>query len=104
MKKFTRTVENFICKNCGATVLGNGYTNHCPKCLWSRHVDENPGDRASKCGGMMRPVAITTEKGEYIITHKCELCGHTRRQHAAPDDDIDTIISLSANNDFIFGK
>ena len=84
MKKFTRTVEDFVCKNCGATVLGNGYTNHCPKCLWSRHVDENPGDRASKCGGMMRPVTVTLEKGEYIITHKCEICGHTRRQRARP--------------------
>lgn len=104
MKKFTRTVENFTCMNCGATVLGNGYTNHCPKCLWSRHVDENPGDRASKCGGMMRPISVSIEKGEYIITHKCEQCGHIRRQHAAPDDNTDTIISLSANNDFIFGK
>ena len=104
MKKFTRTVEDFVCKNCGATVLGNGYTNHCPKCLWSRHVDENPGDRASKCGGMMRPVTVTLEKGEYIITHKCEICGHTRRQRASTDDDIGTLISLSTNNDFIFGK
>ncbi|MBR6751902.1 MAG: RNHCP domain-containing protein, partial [Alphaproteobacteria bacterium] len=47
MKQFVKRVENFTCAHCGAEVFGNGYTNHCPKCLWSRHVDNNPGDRMS---------------------------------------------------------
>lgn len=45
MKHFTKTVEDFICAHCGTHVRGNGYTNHCPECLWSKHVDNNPGDR-----------------------------------------------------------
>jgi len=104
MKKFTKTKENFICAHCGADVLGNGYTNHCPRCLWSRHVDNNPGDRQSDCGGMMKPISIEQKGGEFIITHKCEKCGKTIKQHASENDDMETIISISSNSDFIFGK
>lgn len=104
MKRFTKRVEDFTCAHCGANVSGNGYTNHCPKCLYSRHVDNNPGDRASDCGGMMRPIAVAPDKDGYIITHKCEKCGKTINQHSAPNDNIETIISISANPDFIFGK
>ena len=104
MKRFTKTVEDFTCAHCGATVSGNGYTNHCPKCLYSRHVDNTPGDRAATCGGMMAPIAAEKSGEGFIITHKCEKCGKTIRQHAAPEDDIDAIISISADNSFIFGK
>ena len=104
MKRFTKRIEDFVCANCGANVSGNGYTNHCPKCLYSRHVDNNPGDRASDCGGMMRPIAVAPDKDGYIITHKCEKCGKTINQHSAPNDNIETIISISSNPDFIFGK
>ena len=104
MKRFTKRVEDFVCANCGANVSGNGYTNHCPKCLYSRHVDNTPGDRASDRGGMMPPIAVAPDKDGYIITHKCEKCGKTINQHSASNDDIDTIISISTNPDFIFGK
>lgn len=104
MKKFTKTVEDFVCAHCGATVVGNGYTNHCPKCLWSRHVDNNPGDRAAICGGMMEPISAEPDRGGYIITHKCQKCGKTIRQHTSENDDIDEIIKISSNPDFIFGK
>lgn len=104
MKKFTKTTENFTCAHCGADVLGNGYTNHCPKCLWSRHVDNNPGDRQSNCGGMMRPISIEQKAEKFIIIHKCEKCGKTIKQHASNDDDIDTIIAISSDSNFIFGK
>ena len=104
MKRFTKTTEDFNCAHCGAEVLGNGYTNHCPKCLWSKHVDNNPGDRQSTCGGMMEPIVIEQKSGKFIITHKCEKCGKMIKQHADPDDDMDTIISISSNPDFIFGK
>ena len=104
MKKFTKTVENFNCAHCGAVVHGNGYTNHCPKCLWSRHVDNSPGDRASNCGGMIRPISIEKSGEGFIITHKCEICGKEKRQHASEKDDINTIIELSKKPDFIFGK
>ena len=104
MKKFTKTIENFTCAHCGAMVFGNGYTNHCPKCLWSRHVDNNPGDRAADCGGMMKPISASPDGNGFVITHKCEKCGKTINQHSSDNDDIDTIIALSTNPDFIFGK
>ena len=85
-------------------VFGNGYTNHCPKCLWSRHVDNNPGDRAADCGGMMKPISATPDGNGFVITHKCEKCGKTINQRSSDNDDIDTIIALSTNPDFIFGK
>ena len=104
MKKFTKTVEDFTCANCGAHVSGNGYTNHCPHCLYSRHVDNAPGDRASNCGGMMKPISVEKSGEDFIITHKCEKCGKTIRQHASDIDDMDTIITLSADNSFVFGN
>lgn len=94
---FTRTTEDFVCERCGAAVRGNGYTNHCPRCLWSKHVDENPGDRAAVCGGAMEPVAVAARGGEYIITHRCARCGFTRRQTVDPADDTARITELSAN-------
>ncbi len=103
MKKFTRTIEDFNCAHCGAVVHGNGYTNHCPVCLWSRHVDNNPGDRESMCGGMMRPVSVAPDGARFVITHKCEKCGKTIRQRTSDDDNIDAIIELSRNDSFIFG-
>ena len=104
MKRFTKRVEDFTCAHCGAHVTGNGYTNHCPHCLYSRHVDNNPGDRASDCGGMMAPIAVEKVGNDFIITHKCERCGKTIRQRTSPDDDMDTIIAISADNSFVFGK
>lgn len=104
MKKFTRHIEDFTCEHCGTHVSGNGYTNHCPNCLWSKHVDNNPGDRASNCGGLMRPIGIETKNGEYIIIHKCEKCGKKISQSASENDNINEIIAISSNPDFIFGK
>ena len=104
MKSFTKRIEDFNCAHCGAVVHGNGYTNHCPQCLWSRHVDDNPGDRASTCGGMMRPTSVEPDGARFIITHKCETCGKLKRQHTSDNDNIDAIIELSRNNSFIFGK
>ena len=94
-KKFTRTIENFICEHCSADVVGDGYTNHCPKCLWSKHVDVNPGDRAETCGGMMRPVGGVKKGSEYMITHQCVKCGFERNKKLEKEDDFDMFISLS---------
>ena len=54
--------------------------------------------------GMMRPVMIEKSGTSFIITHKCEKCGKTIRQHASDNDNMDEIIKLSVDNDFIFGK
>ena len=67
---FKRKIEDFVCGNCGENIKGDGYTNHCPKCLWSKHVDINPGDRASDCGGLMEPSKMEAKGGDYDLTHK----------------------------------
>ncbi|MDE2312421.1 MAG: RNHCP domain-containing protein [Patescibacteria group bacterium] len=95
MPKFTRTKENFVCEHCGASVLGTGYTNHCPKCLFSKHVDVNPGDRAEVCGGLMRPVGYELQKGQYVLIHQCEKCGVVKRNKTAPGDSVDALIGLT---------
>jgi len=94
-KKFTRTVEDFICEHCGREVSGNGYTNHCPDCLWSKHVDKAPGDRLEACRGLMKPIRGEKEGKEYFIVHECTLCGFTRRKKLEKEDNFDTFINLS---------
>jgi hypothetical protein len=91
---FTRRVEDFTCGHCGHSVRGSGYTNHCPACLWSRHVDVSPGDRAASCVGMMEPVAVVFERGGYVIGFRCVRCDHTWRNKAAPSDDPSALHAL----------
>lgn len=59
--------EGFTCKVCGRPVTpagaGSDHRNHCPNCLSSLHVDVEPGDRASDCGGIMDPVAVWVRRG-----------------------------------------
>lgn len=103
-KRFRKNDAAFVCAHCGAEVAPLGYSsrNHCPVCLWSLHLDENPGDRASGCSGLMRPIRVETDprKG-YILVHRCEKCGAIRRCKAAHEakvmpDDIDLLIKLTA--------
>jgi len=95
MKKFQKKVEDFVCEKCGTAVSGTGYTNHCPNCLWSKHVDINPGDRASDCQGMMKPIKVETEKGEYVLTYHCEKCGFERRKKVENTDNFDEVVKLA---------
>lgn len=96
MPNFTRTIEDFVCENCGTVVKGNGYTNHCPKCLYSKHVDVNPGDRLNACNGLMKPIKVEMEQGEYIITHRCLVCGMSKRNKTDELDDMNAIIKLAS--------
>jgi len=93
-KKFQRRVEDFLCEHCGASVKGTGYTNHCPQCLWSKHVDIHPGDRAEACGGLMKPVAVEGSTPEYRLVQVCERCGATRRVNVSKDDNVQTLLFL----------
>ncbi len=99
MKLFTKNIQDFECENCGKTVTGNGYTNHCPKCLCSKHVDINPGDRQADCQGLMTVVNIELKGDQYILTHKCKKCGFSRRNKAAPED-MPAIIEWSKRHCF----
>ncbi len=97
MKKFQKKKEDFICQKCHAFVQGNGYTNHCPECLWSKHVDINPGDRNSKCEGMMKPIGIEIEgKNQYLI-HECTSCKIRKRNKKSSNDNFEKILIISKN-------
>lgn len=94
MRKFIRTKEDFICENCGQTIIGDGYTNHCPNCLYSKHVDINPGDRTCVCHGLMEPIAILQKNSEYILLHKCVKCGFERKNKFSENDCFDSLLEL----------
>ncbi len=94
-KNFQRRIEDFECLHCGQHVEGNGYTNHCPHCLWSRHVDINPGDRLADCDGMMAAVRIHKKGERYRILHRCEICGHEAWNQSAKKDNFDRLLALA---------
>ena len=95
MRQFQPRKENFVCENCGAEVKGNGYTNHCPHCLYSKHVDINPGDRQETCGGLMEPVDLELKDGKYILVHRCQKCGFERRNRVCEEDDFEAVLMLA---------
>ena len=98
-KRFSKNDDSFICLNCGKEVPPLGYTsrNHCPHCLWSIHVDINPGDRANPCRGALRPVRSEPDpKKGFVVIHRCEKCGELRRNKAASDDNRSLLIKLTA--------
>jgi DNA-directed RNA polymerase subunit RPC12/RpoP len=98
-KRFTMIDEGFVCAVCGESVekLGKTARDHCPHCLCSLHLDINPGDRSSDCGGVLRPIGVVNAKKGLQIEYKCEKCGNVKRNIAAPDDDFDMICQVSAN-------
>ncbi len=94
-KRFQRKIENFTCEHCGSAVIGTGYTNHCPTCLWSKHVDVNPGDRLATCGGLMEPKNVEGTSAEYKIVYVCMRCGFTKRNQVQAEDSVDALISIA---------
>jgi len=91
--------EKFICENCGKEVPKLEYSarDHCPYCLYSKHVDINPGDRANPCKGLLKPIDIEKFKDTYKIIYKCESCGDLHKNIIATDDDMNEIIRISSN-------
>lgn len=103
-KKFQRTIQNFKCEVCGKQVIGNGYTNHCPRCLSSKHVDCAPGDRACTCGGIMFATSLQVKHGIHYIVHVCSKCGFQRPNKTAPEDAFEALVALSNGSMDIFLK
>ena len=92
--------ESFVCKVCGITVgpdgAGTDHRNHCPNCLCSVHVDNEPGDRHLDCGGVMEPVAVWVRKnGEWAIIHRCKVCGKFSSNRIAADDNPLKLMSIA---------
>lgn len=96
-KIFTKIDEEFICENCGKKVSKLVYScrNHCNHCLYSKHVDKNPGDRNEECHGLLEPIdiEISSKKG-YVIVFRCKKCGAIRKNKAATDDNMDEIYKI----------
>lgn len=89
-------IENYACGNCGETIAGGRYNNHCPHCLWSKHLDDKvPGDRASQCQSLMKPVGVIQKSGTWRIVHQCLGCKKNTVIDSIPEDNIDLIIELS---------
>jgi len=83
---------SFRCGNCRLDVSyrapGTAHRNHCPNCLWSRHLDDDrPGDRAAECGSLMEPIAVTVRgDGEWVLVHRCGGCDELHLNRTAADD------------------
>ena len=104
MKQFTKRDEEFICENCGKKVSKLGYTSrdHCPYCLYSKHVDIMPGDRKEDCKGLLKPIRVELDsKKGYVIIYKCEKCNAIRKNKAAEDDNKELLIQLTVCNNKI---
>ena len=106
--------EGFRCNHCKQLVpitkfMGTEHRNHCPFCLWSKHVDLNkPGDRKAKCGAGMEPVGLTfkqegldkygqPKQGEIMIIHWCAECGKISINRIAGDDNPEAILDVLKN-------
>ena len=108
-KRFTKNDEGFICVNCKKEVGALKYTsrNHCPRCLFSLHVDIMPGDRDNPCGGILEPVLSEPSpdlKKGYVITFRCKKCGEQVRNKAAADDNTSLLINLTNPENYIVGR
>ena len=92
--------DSFTCKVCGRLVVsagaGSEHRNHCPNCLHSLHLDVEPGDRASDCGGIMEPIAVWVRKnGEWAVIHRCRRCGVLSSNRVAADDNPMKLMSIA---------
>lgn len=90
----------FVCRACGAVIAqegaGSRHRNHCPKCLASLHLDEQPGDRASLCKGVMDAIGVWVRKdGEWAILHRCRKCGAIHSNRIAADDNPIKLVSIA---------
>jgi hypothetical protein len=107
---FDKITSDFRCKHCHNYVStdpilsGVNNRNHCPYCLYSRHLDlYQAGDRLAACKEKMRPVALAlkqtrkkygSDQGELMLVHQCLDCGSISINRIAADDDAETILSI----------
>jgi len=102
--------DGFECVHCHVFVSsepalsGVQNRNHCPYCLWSRHLDlVRPGDRLAACKEKMKPVGLALKKtgkkygtglGELMLIHLCQECGKVSINRIAADDLAGTLYEL----------
>jgi len=103
--------EGFRCAHCQVYVSANlrlagvQHRNHCPYCLWSRHLDcLAAGDRLSACREKMKPVGLALKispkkyaspnGGELMLVHECQGCGKISANRIAADDQAEAILEV----------
>ena len=76
---------------------GTAHRNHCPTCLWSRHLDDDvPGDRDADCGSAMEPIAVSVRgDGEWVLIHRCTGCDELHLNRSAGDDNPLMLLRLA---------
>ncbi|HEX6291111.1 MAG TPA: RNHCP domain-containing protein [Herpetosiphonaceae bacterium] len=95
--------QQYVC--CDPLLAGVQNRNHCPACLWSRHLDwKIAGDRRSACRAAMQPIGLTTKHsrnkyaqerdGELMLIHRCTGCATIVINRIAGDDSAAAIIEL----------
>ena len=82
--------EGFICAHCQKSVAPGGaqIRDHCPYCLYGRHLDRIPGDRDANCQGLMIPQYLESQGNTTWIHYSCSDCPHTFRVRAHQDDHL----------------
>ena len=98
--KTHRCNDTFSCRVCDRLVFptptGGDHRNHCPNCLSSLHVDQEPGDRAADCGGIMDPIGVwVRKKEEWAVIHRCRRCGKLSSNRVAGDDNPMKLMSIA---------
>ncbi len=96
-KMFKMIDEDFNCNVCGKKVTKLGYTarDHCPYCLSSIHVDNNPGDRECSCHGLMNVINFEKGKKDDIkLVYQCSKCGMVKKNKMAKDDNLDILLEI----------
>lgn len=94
---FLENNQSFVCTQCGRKVEKHPSSsrNHCNYCLTSLHVDNEPGDRANECRGVLNPIGLEIKEGKTQIVYECEKCGVRGKNIVAPDDNEDILVELS---------
>lgn len=98
--RFSPCLESFHCAHCGKEIhpegAGSQHRNHCPHCLYSLHVDEEPGDRKAICHGQMEPIGVISKgDGDWSILHLCKSCGKLSLNRALADDNPLLLMQLA---------
>ncbi len=116
-RRFEEHAHGFGCSHCSLWIplnetMGTHNRNHCPSCLWSRHMDDRtPGDRKSECRANMKPIALTfkgesrdkyaemsgssaNRLGELMLVHECVMDDQIRINRIAADDNPSALMAI----------
>jgi hypothetical protein len=106
-----QTFGDFRCISCGQYVSAESFLsgvhnrNHCPYCLWSRHLDLfKAGDRLAACKEGMQPIGLALKRaakkygdpaqGELMLVHRCLACDKVSINRIAADDSNPTVVEI----------